>query len=180
MATTVLMSGAAFDQLPYEEGRKWELVEGELIPVASAIPEHQFIVNEFIGRFWIYFRDHPLGITLPDSEFALGEAVRLRPDLAVLLSETWAKVDRKKTPIALAPEIAIEVLSPSELTKDSLRKVWIYLGAGTREVWQVSADDQRVVVYHSDKTARVLETGDRLGTPLLPGWEIGLSDLFRR
>jgi Uma2 family endonuclease len=119
-------------------------------------------------------------VVLPDSEFALGDSVRLRPDLAVLLSERWAKVDRKKTPIPLAPDIAIEVLSPSELADNSLRKVWIYLGAGVQEVWQVSPTAQRILIYCSDSSIRVVGIADRLTTPWLPGWELAVREIFER
>ena len=44
MATVATMSGAQFDALPYEEGRRWELVAGDLIEVPSPTPEHQDIV----------------------------------------------------------------------------------------------------------------------------------------
>jgi hypothetical protein len=68
-------------------------------------------------------------------------------------------VDWEKTPIRLAPDIAPEVLSPSEHTSESLRKVWI---------------------YRSAKSISALEIGESLTTPLLPGWELALRDLFER
>ncbi len=178
MAATVVMTGAAFDQLPYEEGRKWELLEGELIPVASARPRHQRTVSILNTSIGAYLLRDPRGVALPDSEFALGESIRLRPDLAILLTETWAKVDVDATPIPLAPDIAIEVLSPGELAEDNLRKIRTYLGAGGKEAWQVSAKTQTVFIYHSDKSGFVLEIGDVLTSPLLPGWEIPVADLF--
>jgi Uma2 family endonuclease len=180
MATTALMTGAAFDQLPYEEGRKWELLEGELIPVPSARPRHQLTVSTMNMSIGAYLLRESRGVVLPDSEFALGDAVRLRPDLAILLSDTWTKVDIDKTPIPLAPDIAIEILSPSESAEDNLRKIRTYLRAGTKEAWQVSTKTQTVVLYRADKSGSVLETGDRLNTPLLPGWELLVADLFER
>jgi Uma2 family endonuclease len=180
MATTATMSGAAFDQLPYEKDRKQELIEGELIEVPSPTPEHQLCVITLGGSLDAYFRREQTGVVLPDSEFALGDYNRLRPDLAILLNERWAKVDRKKSPIRLAPDIAIEVLSPSELANRSLRKVWIYLEAGVKEVWQVSAESQKVLIYKDSKSATILDIGDRLSTPLLPGWDLPVRDLFER
>ena len=49
------MAGAQFDSLPYEEGRKWELLEGELIEVPSPTPEHQLIVSTFCASLRQYF-----------------------------------------------------------------------------------------------------------------------------
>jgi Uma2 family endonuclease len=180
MATTTVMTGAAFDQLPYEEGRKWELLQGELIPVPSATPRHQRTVNRLGSSFEVYFLREPRGVVLPDSEFALGDSNRLRPDLAILLSERWAKVDQDKTPIPFAPDIAIEVLSPSESADDSLRKVWVYLEAGAQEVWQISVKTRKVMIYRDTKSAIVLGTEDVLTSPLLPGWEIAVREIFER
>lgn len=178
MASTTTMSGAAFDQLPLEEGRHLELLEGEVITVATAIPEHQMIVLLLGASLLNHFRRDARGGVLPDSEFALGEDTRVCPDLAVLLGERWVSLDRKKTPIPVAPDIAIEVISPSERATDSQRKVWVYLGAGVQEVWQVWSDTLKVFVYQGAKSVTILEVGDRLSTPLLPNWDLPLREIF--
>ena len=178
MATATTMSGTAFDQLPYEEGRHLELLQGEVITVARPTPEHQIIVTILSGSLLDYFRREPGGVALPDCEFALGEDDRLCPDVAILLRERWASVNRKKTPIPLAPDIAVEVLSPSELAIDSMRKVWTYLDAGTREVWQFQPESQKVLIYRGAKSITVLDIGDYLSSPLLPGWEISVREIF--
>src|SRR5215469_5181188 len=108
------MTGAAFDQLPDEEGRKWELLEGELIPVPSATPRHRQVASNLNTSIGPYLKRERRGAILPDSEFYLGDSIRLRPDLAVLLNERWDQVDWEKTPIRIAPDIAIEITSPSE------------------------------------------------------------------
>ena len=50
MATTALMSGLQFDALPYEEGRRWELLEGDLIEVPSATLRYQLIVLRLLRK----------------------------------------------------------------------------------------------------------------------------------
>ncbi|MBZ5617110.1 MAG: Uma2 family endonuclease [Acidobacteriia bacterium] len=175
------MSGAAFDQLPYEEGSSLELLQGELIEVSSPTPRHQRIVNKLIVSLGEYFRGETRGETLQDSEFALGEADRLRPDLAILLAEHSASVDENenKTPIPFAPDIAVEVISPSERATDTMGKVWIYLDAGTQEVWQFQPASEKVLVYRGLKSIIALGVGESLSTPLLPGLEIPVRDIFR-
>jgi len=180
MATTTAMTGAAFDQLPYERGRKWELLHGDLISVPSATPRHQLAVISLGGSLYLYFKRDPRGIVIPDSEFALGGAIRVRPDLAVVLNERWTTIDRQKTPIRVAPNIAIEILLPSESFEESLEKILTYLNAGAREVWQVSLKLQKVLIYRDTKSAIVLGTEDLLSTPLLPGWELAVGDIFAR
>ncbi|HEV3197646.1 MAG TPA: Uma2 family endonuclease [Bryobacteraceae bacterium] len=178
MATATTMSGATFDQLPYEEGRHLELLHGEVITVPRPTPKHQISVTILTASLLGYFEREPGGVALPDCEFAIGEDDRLCPDGAILLKERWASIDPDKTPIPLAPDIAVEVLSPSERTTDSMRKVWTYLEAGTREVWQFQPDSQKVLVYRSAKSITVLDIGESLSTPLLPGWEISVRKIF--
>lgn len=178
MATATSISGAAFDQLPDEKGSRLELVQGEVIEVSSATPEHQSIIVELITSLHPYLRREPFGGVLPDVEFALGDDNRLRPDLAILLGERWGAVSPKKIPIPLAPDIAVEVVSPSERTSDSLRKIKLYLLFGVQEVWQFSAETQEILIYGRSKSIRSLDIGDTLMTPLLPGWELSLRTIF--
>jgi Uma2 family endonuclease len=174
MATTSTMAGAQFDALPYEEGRKWELLEGELIAAPSPTPEHQLIVSTFCSTLRQYFQTSPIGAALPDVEFALNESTRLRPDVCVLLHARWTNLDRRRIPIPGAPDIAIEIISPSERTADSTRKVWTYLRAGVEEVWQIYPQPGTVVIYASNAPMRVLTERETLTSPLLPDWELSI------
>jgi Uma2 family endonuclease len=178
MATTTSMTGAQFDALPYEEGRRWELVEGELIEVPSATPEHQIIVGKLIMSLGEYFRQSPIGGVLPDVEFALSDRDRMRPDVCVLLGERWTGLNRKRIPIPGAPDIACEIISPSERTAESTRKVRTYLRRGVKEVWQVFPEAREVIVWTADAMTRVLDAGEALSTGALPGWTLPLSGMF--
>jgi len=92
MATTAAMTGAQFDALPYEEGRQWELLNGELIPVPSATPRHQQTVSRILFALGLYLEASKTGaLALPDVEFALTDSDRVRHDVCVLLKE---KADR--------------------------------------------------------------------------------------
>jgi len=178
MATATTMSGAAFDQLPNEESRDLELLQGELIEMPTGTPEHQLIILALASSLYQYFRRERSGGAIPDVEFAFGEDTRLRPDMAVLLGERWDSTNRKQTPIPLAPDIAVEVISPSERTVDSQRKVGIYLAAGTKEVWQFYPESRQVLVYKGAKSITPLDAEDTLSTPLLPGSEVSVLEIF--
>jgi len=159
MATTTTMAGAQFDSLPYEEGRKWELLEGELIEVPSPTPEHQLIVSTFCASLRQYFQASPVGAALPDVEFAPDESTRVRPDVSLLLHERWTNLDRRRIPIPGAPDIAIEIISPSERTADSTRKIWTYLRAGAQEVWQIYPQPGALVIYAGQRPHARAERG---------------------
>jgi Uma2 family endonuclease len=178
MATTVLVTGAQFDALPYEEGRLWELVDGEMIPMPSATTEHQLIVQNILVSLVLHLRaHHGQGIAVADVEFALDENYRVRPDVFILLTERAASHDRSRVPIPGAPDIAIEVISPSERSVDSQLKVKAYLQHGTREVWQVYPKLKSVII-HRGATALALEETDTISSELLPGFSLPVRSLF--
>lgn len=178
MATTAVMTGPEFDALPYEEGRRWELVGGELIPVPSATARHQAIVQKVQYALMSYLNAHPSGsLVFADLEFTLDGDHRVRPDVLVLLKERAALLDMDKVPVPGAPDIAIEVISPSERSYDTQAKRDAYLRLGTQEVWQVYPKSKAIVV-HREGAGTTHSAGQRLETPLLPGFVLEIDSLF--
>jgi Uma2 family endonuclease len=177
MATITTISGAQFDAMPYEEGRQWELVSGELVSVPSPTLRHQDIVFEILLAVRQYLRQSRAGLACADVEFALSDNDRVRPDVAVVLREKAARLNPDKVPIPGAPDIAIEVISPSERLSESHEKVRAYLRNGTTEVWQVYPKS-RTVQIHRGETARSLDWSQPVETDLLPGFALELASLF--
>ena len=177
MAAITTMSGAQFDALPYEEGRKWELVDGELVSMPSPTWQHQDFVFKALLAIRTYLETNGTGLAAQDVEFALSDDDRLRPDVAVLLGANARRLDPTKTPIPGAPDIAIEVISPSERASESRDKVLAYLRHGAIEVWQVYPKS-RTVLIHRGHTARSLEWTQPIETDLLPGFALQLAALF--
>jgi Uma2 family endonuclease len=86
-------------------------------------------------------------------------------------------MDPERTPIPGAPDIAIEVISPSERASESYDKVRAYLRNGTTEVWQIYPKS-RTVQIHRGETARSLEWSQGIETDLLPGFGLQLALRF--
>ena len=178
MATAAVMTGPEFDALPYEEGRQWELVGGELIPVPSPTARHQAIVQKIQYALMTYVTAHPgRRLVFADLEFTLDGDHRVRPDVLVLLEDRAALLDIDKVPVPGAPDIAVEVISPSERSYDTQLKLEAYLRFGTQEVWQVYPKSKTVVV-HRASASTTLSTGERLESPLLPGFALDIKSLF--
>jgi Uma2 family endonuclease len=178
MAATTIVTGAQFDAMPYEEGRRWELVNGELIPVPGPTWQHQ----EFAFRIQLALRRYfeaskRESLAGHDVEFAMTDNDRVRPDVCVLLRDNARRLDPTKTPIPGAPDIAIEVISPSERASESYDKVRAYLRSGTTEVWQVYPKSHTVQV-HRGETARSLKWDQPIKTDLLPGLGLQLASLL--
>jgi len=178
MATTALMSGIEFDALPYEEGRNWELLGGELIPMPSPTFEHQLLVQRLQMVLMLHFTANPnQGLSVSDVEFALGKDHRMRPDVLILLAERLASVDIEKVPVPGAPDIAVEVISPSERAVHTQAKLEAYLRLGAREVWQVYPKSKSVII-HRGNSSTTLGVGEVITTPLLPGFSLDTKKLF--
>lgn len=177
MATQTLMTAEQFDQLPLEDGRRWELLDGELIEMASATPEHNHIAGKLNARLFVFLETHPFGVAIPDTEFATGADRRQQPDVAVLSLEAWRRLDRKRVPVIEMPLIAIEVVSPSESAIKLNRKIKAYIEAGVKEVWTIYPDTKQIYVFGS-QTVRHYDAGQILETPLLPGFSLAVSDLL--
>ncbi len=80
-----------------------------------------------------------------------------------------------------APDLAVEVLSPSDRHSEVLAKVQDWLGAGSRIVWVVDPGTRTVSIYRSPAEAVVLSTADELtGDDLLPGFRLSVAEIFAR
>jgi len=176
MATHTLMTAEQFDQLPYDEERRLELIDGELIEMSSPNPEHQEVLTNLVAAVKPFMRQHSLGTVIADTDFAFGTD-RLRPDLIILLAEKWAQVDRHKVPVRIIPDVVVEIISPSETASHLERKIAIYRKHGVVEVWVIHAD-QRHMYVHSTTGIRELHDTDTLACSLLPGWTVALAEVF--
>ena len=177
MTSVATLSGAEFDRLPYEEGRKWELVNGELIPMASPTLLHQRILQKILVALALHLNAHAdQGESFTDIEFALSPDYRVRPDVLVLGPDFIARVDIRKIPVPGAPDLAVEIISPSERSGETQAKILSYLRFGTSEVWQVYPELRTVVAHREGRSETV--TAGVLTSALLPGFLLEIDRVF--
>lgn len=177
MATQALMTVEEFVQMNAAETEAYELVDGELVPLPSATPLHNNVRGrlEQLVRNW--FDRNPFGGALSETDCRVGEDTVRKPDLAMFLGERWLQLDLRAVPVPCAPDIAVEVLSPSEHVLDVNRKVRDYLGAGSQEVWLLDPDNGEIHVRTTPRI-RILQRSDSLESPLLPGFSTSVGALF--
>jgi len=84
-----------------------------------------------------------------------------QPDIAIFLGEHVRQIDLDKIPVPFAPDIAVEVLPPSEKAIDVRRKVLDYLRGGSQEVWLLDHANAEILV-HTNDGIRVLQEKDVL------------------
>jgi Uma2 family endonuclease len=180
MSTKTLLTLAEFEQLPEQEGVRYELDEGELVAMTFPVPEHNRVIKRIFVLLNEWLRGHPVGeIFFPDTGFVLSrEPATLRgPDLSFLCQDRLGRMDPKQN-IEGAPELAIEVVSPSDSAQALNKKVDQYLRSGARSVWVVYPDIRQVHV-HTALGVRKLAAEEILDQPdLLPGFSAPVRTLF--
>jgi Uma2 family endonuclease len=160
-----------------DDGRKYELVNGRLVEVPTG-GRHGKISSEVLGRF---YTTRPLNATLYDSSTGfrmVGGNIR-SPDVSVMRNE---RLPEGKSPVGFiegAPDLAVEVISPTEKASDILEKIGEYFASGAQEVWLLFPERKQVHRYTANLEVQVLNEDDILkGEPILPGFEVRVGDLF--
>ncbi len=178
MSTKALMTVEQFAHMNTADTEDYELVEGELVSLSSGTPRHNTICDLIVVLLWMYFRENRTGKAISELDCRVGSDTVRRPDLAIFIGEERLRqIDRDKIPAPFAPDIAVEVLSPSERAIDVRRKVLDYLRGGSKEVWLVDHANREVLV-HTNAGIRVLGAADVLESPLLPGFHATVTEIF--
>ena len=164
-----------FMRLP-QDGHKYELVDGELLTVTislkhdqtTALSLAQLVPHVLQGR-----------ISLGQAGFRMrGGNIRV-PDLSFTRRERLPGGQVPNTFGDAAPDLCVEIISPSEDAADMARKVEEYFDAGAQIVWHVFPDTQTVTVWRSPTDATALTANDMLsGDNLLPAFSCPVSELF--
>ena len=134
---------------------------------ASPNLKHQLIVGNLFGYIWSFLREHSLG-TVFGAPFDV----------------VFSDFDVVEPNIQGAPDLVVEVGSPGTRRRDELIKHQLYERFGVSEYWAVDPDIDAIKVYRltDGRYTRVseltLHAGDVLTTPLLPGLELPLSEIF--
>ena len=180
MSTKTLISVAEFDRLIEPDQLRYELDEGELIEMTKPRYAHNRIVMQMTRLLLDYLIRNPTGELLnSDNLYVLGPTTKRAPDLSFMTNERVLKIDPGKD-IEGAPDLAIEVLSPSDQIASMRRKMKQYFAAGARAVWLVYPELREVEVWESASgPVRVLGENDTLeARDLLPGFSCRVSSLF--
>lgn len=177
MAAAVTMTGVEFDALPLEQGRYLELLDGEIIQMARPTAKHQKIAFR-IEKALDEHLSQKGALVAREVEFALVPNTRLAPDVSVVLPPRATEIDTEKTPISGHPDLAVEIISPSEYAAMSMRKVDYYLDHGTREVWQIYPATKEVVVHGLQGQTRRFRGDETVVSWLLADLKIAVSQFF--
>ena len=159
----------------------YEIVDGEIVEKQMGANEI-LIANLLFEYLAPFVRVNKLGCATHEMVFYLEPVDQhRRPDLAFVSAERWPVAKgRPKTPTwEIVPDLACEVVSPSNTMEEVVSKVREYFTAGVRLVWVVLPDDEQVYVYDSPESIKVVpKSGNLTAEPVIPGFRIPLVELF--
>jgi len=164
------------------DGWRYEIIHGRLSMVPAPRPVHQLIVGELLTALIVFLHQHPLGKVFPAPTDVLvpGKAEPVQPDLVFVAAERLDIITQRA--IEGVPDLAVEVLSPSNWLDDRRTKFALYAEIRVREYWIVDPDEQTVEVFslREGRYALVGRFGpdETLRSGLLPGFEVAVGDLF--
>ncbi len=164
-----------------EDGRRYELYDGEVRVVPSPLPVHQIVAQAIYEVFRIYERAHGGRSLVSPIDIIFSDYDVIQPDV-VFFQASRRHLVRLDAPIRHHPDIAAEVLSPSTRAIDRGRKMQMFARYGVPEYWIVDPDEQRIEVHAlgSDgyAVAQIATGADEVRSAILPGLTFVASSVF--
>ena len=166
-----------------DDGRRHELIDGELIELAPPPGSlHGSVAGNAYWELRSFIGSHMLGrVFAAETGFRIStdpDTVRA-PDAAFVAAERLPEGDLPEGYFAFAPDLLVEVVSPSDRAGEVREKVHRWLDAGARLVWVAYPSTKTVAVHRSKTDVTIVEGEQPLsGDPVLDGFSIPVSRLF--
>ena len=180
--TTAYLTAEEYLRLPEDE--PYELVRGELRPVTFGSWTHSRVARNAFRLLDAHVRARRLGECVPDNtgvRLTPGGAKRgtvRSPDAAFIRDERIPSIPESGG-VRGGPDLAVEVLSPSDTASELQEKLDDYFAAGTAAAWVIDPRRRTVEVHAPDAPVRRLRDGDTLdGAPVLPDFRCAVAELF--
>lgn len=180
MATTLTppLTIEEFSRLP-RGSEQHEMSAGELITMPPPKSLHTVVALVVLEVLQDYLRQQGSARAIPEAGYVLSrDPLTIRqPDISVLSKARIRSTDPDSY-FEGAPELAVEVVSPSDSAEDLQLKVRQYLQAGARQVWILYPKTKCVHVFHGSEGKILNESQTLEGGDLLPGFSVKVADLF--
>lgn len=157
-----------------EDGKKREIIEGELFVAAAPSTRHQRLIIELIVLIGNFLKKNPIGtVFVAPTEVVFDEIDSVEPDIFLVLKDSRAQITEKR--VIGSPDWIIEVLSPSNSDYDLEIKRKLYARYGVL-YWVVNPVEETIIVWDVEK--HVYKAGDELDVSVLPGFRLNVAELF--
>lgn len=169
------------DYLRMPAGLRYELVEGQIRTVPSPRQDHQSALLNLATalRMWIKTTGEGKVLMAP-FDVLLSQDTVVQPDILFISKARQAIAEQPY--VNGAPDLVVEILSPSTENWDRITKRRIYSRYGVREFWLVDPEMRSIEVSRQKDgqlvAVEMLREGSTLASPLLPGFEVGVREVF--
>jgi Uma2 family endonuclease len=183
MTTRAMMTADQLLELSATSECRYDLIRGELIEMSPAGARHGRIAATLARLVGNFVAEYGLGVVFAaETGFILTQQpdTVLGPDAAFVRSDRLPPDEEQDGYLRLAPDLAVEVISPSDRAGQVSDKVAEYLDAGVRLLWVIEPRRRIVTAYTPDRHALILREHDELdGGDVLPGFHLPVAELFR-
>jgi Uma2 family endonuclease len=168
------------ERLESETDKQYELVNGIPKEKGPESMEHSYIALNLGSELRAYVKSKKLGIALESSAtYRMSGGNNRKPDVSFVAKDRLSEKRLTTKPFDGAPDLAVEVISPTDIWWEILEKLNQYFASGCRLVWLISPFDQTVLVYRADRPSHFLQVSDLLdGEDVIPGFTMPVADLF--
>ena len=178
-----LFTYADYKQWELAPGERYELIYGEAYAMSAPNDQHQAILVALAAEFYNFLKGKPCKVRPAPYDVRLfyqedeGDDTVVQPDITVICDE------KKRGPEGCrgAPDLVVEIVSPSNRAEEMFLKFNLYRDAGVREFWVVNPKDRTLLAHRFEGApmiTRFYKSADTVSTELLPGLEIPLGPVF--
>ena len=169
-----------FRQLP-EDGRRYELVRGEVHLTPSPTTKHQIILARLYASLEAYLSKTHLGrVLFAPLDVRLSADTALQPDL-IFVAKAHAAIIQEDY-LRGTPDLVVEILSPSTAAHGRATKLPLYAEAGVAEMWIIDPQAKTIEILKLQGNKYLVDAALAgrltLTSSFFPGWELALPDLF--
>jgi Uma2 family endonuclease len=169
-----------YKQLP--DDHRYEVLEGELVMTPAPNNRHQRILLRLAARLELFTQEHGLGTCfLAPTDLILSDKTVLQPDL-LFVARNRESIIGPVGGVHGAPDLVVEILSPSTAKRDLEIKRQLYSTYGVREYWSIDPEARSIDVLthqgHGLENWHNFTADGTLSSPVLPGWRIDLAQIF--
>jgi Uma2 family endonuclease len=179
--TEKLLTAEEFEQLP-DDGKRYELIDGELREMAPTVNWHGEVESNLTALLHAYVRSHRLG------RVSCGEVlyiVRRNPDrvraadIAFIRQERVPSLEARQHIMEVIPDLVVEILSQHDTVAEISDRIDDWVGAGVQLLWIVDPFRRTVTMYQPEHDPMLLgEHATLEGDPVLPGFRCAVAEIF--
>lgn len=170
-----------FQKLPEPtDGSRLELADGKIVIWSGFSYQHGIVSTNTLFAVSGYVRQQRLGAALTGVGYVYKPNTLRIPDIGFISTARRSQIADEDVPVPFAPDLTVEVVSPTDTAYEMSDKIEEYRAYGVRLIWQIFPPTRLVYIYHPDSPvpAVVGEDGELDGEDVIPGFRVKVRALF--